>query len=87
MSALADHRNRFFKQGNKMSELALQGDENEGEQVADTEHTLKHLILTGHKDGKVLVWRLQNYIQVLGDYGSSITCLSKCFEGIAIATM
>lgn len=66
----------------------MQGQEDqENQQVADTERTLKHLILTGHKDGKVLVWRIQNYVAVLADYGCSITCLSKFHEGIAIATI
>jgi len=69
-----------------MNELAIQGEDNQVE-VADTDQSLKHLILTGHKDGKVLVWRLQNYIAVLEDYGCEVTCMSKCFEGIAIATI
>lgn len=47
---------------------------------------MKHLILTGHEDGKVLVWRLKSYIAVLQDYGDAVTVLSKCFEGIAVGT-
>ena len=54
--------------------------------ILDMDHTLKHLILTGHKDGKILVWRLQNYVGVLDDYGCEVTAMSKVYQGIAFAT-
>lgn len=52
----------------------------------DTDHSLKHLVLTGHKDGNVLIWRLQHFIGVLVQYSCEVTTMSKCFEGIAIGT-
>lgn len=85
MSALADYKNAFFKQGNPRSELAAQAEENDIE-VTDIDHSLKHLILTGHDDGKVLVWRLTSFINSLRQYDSAVNVLSKCFEGIAIGT-
>ena len=46
----------------------------------------RHIFLTGHKDGKVLIWRSDMFIGVLADYKDEVTCMTKCFEGIAIAT-
>ena len=46
----------------------------------------RHIILTGHKDGKILMWRSDQYIGVLADYKDEITAMSRCFEGIAICT-
>lgn len=47
----------------------------------------KHIILTGHKDGSVLIWKMFQYVGVLENYKDEITALTKCFEGIAIGTM
>lgn len=47
----------------------------------------KHIILTGHKDGSVLIWKLFSYVGVLENYKDEITAITKCFEGIAIGTM
>ena len=57
------------------------------EEVVDIDHSLKHLLLTGHKDGKILIWRLQSYIGVLDDYKVEVTAMSQCQEGIAFATI
>jgi hypothetical protein len=46
----------------------------------------RHLFLTGHKDGTVLLWRSDAYIGVLEQYEHEITCMTKCFEGLAICT-
>ena len=40
----------------------------EGEAELDADHALKHLIITGHQDGKILIWTLQKFIVVLDDY-------------------
>jgi hypothetical protein len=54
----------------------------------DTEASGKrHLFLTGHEDGKVLLWRIDGFISPLVDYRDAVTALSKCFEGVAIGTM
>jgi len=53
----------------------------------DKDHALKHLILTGHKDGQVLIWRLSQYIGVIDDYKCEVTAMSFCFEGVAFATI
>ena len=47
----------------------------------------KHIILTGHKDGSVLIWKLFQYVGVLENYKDEITAIQKCFEGIAIGTL
>ena len=47
----------------------------------------RHIYLTGHQDGKVLLWRSDQYIGVLADYRDEVTAMSRCFEGVAIATM
>lgn len=47
----------------------------------------KHIILTGHKDGSVLIWKLFQYVGVLDKYNDEITSISKCFDGVAISTM
>jgi hypothetical protein len=44
------------------------------------------LFLTGHKDGKVLLWRSDSFIGTLYDYQDEITCMTKCYEGVAICT-
>ena len=47
----------------------------------------KHIILTGHLDGKVLVWKLFQYVGLLESYkGDSVLCITKCFDGVAIGT-
>lgn len=46
----------------------------------------RHLFLTGHKDGKVQLWRSDAYIGVLTDYRDEVTCMTKCYEGLAICT-
>ena len=46
----------------------------------------RHIFLTGHKDGKVLLWRSDQYIGVLADYHDEVTAMCKCFEGVAIGT-
>lgn len=46
----------------------------------------RHLFLTGHKDGKVHLWRSDSYIGVLTDYKDEVTCMTKCYEGLAICT-
>ena len=46
----------------------------------------RHVFLTGHRDGKVLIWRSDHYIGMLADYRDEITAMSPCFEGIAIGT-
>ena len=50
---LADYKNAYFKKGGELKQI----DENEA-MVMDYDHTLKHLVITGHKDGKILIWRL-----------------------------
>ena len=55
--------------------------------AVDIDHTLKHIFLTGHKDGKILIWRIQGFIAVLTDFGCEVTAMSKCFEGVAFATI
>lgn len=84
---LADYKNAYFKQGNAGDVLGRAAVDDDDAAVLDQNHTLKHIILTGHKDGKVLIWRLQQFIGVLADYQCEVTAISKCFEGIALATM
>lgn len=70
ISLLADYRNQYFKQGNVKEKVGGKGQlgATEDDEISDIDHSLKHLVLTGHKDGKILIWRLQNYIGVLDDY-------------------
>lgn len=35
----------------------------------------------------MLIWRIQQYIGVLADYQSEVTAMSRCFEGLAFATI
>ena len=84
MSVIADYKNAFFKQGTG-GDVIREGEDDAA--VLDYNHTLKHLLITGHQDGKVLVWRLQQFIAVLDDYECEVTAMTKCFEGIAFATM
>lgn len=86
MSTLADYKNNFFKQGNQQLQLAAQAEENAIE-ITDIDHQLKHLILTGHSDGMVLVWGINNYIRFLTEYKVPVNTMSKCYEGIAIGTI
>ena len=60
MSILADYKNQFFKQGNVREKIKGPqiGGQGPDEDIVDVDHSLKHLILTGHKDGKILIWRL-----------------------------
>lgn len=46
----------------------------------------RHLFLTGHKNGKILMWRSDAYIGRLIDYQDEIMCMSKCYEGIVFGT-
>ena len=46
----------------------------------------RHLFLTGHQDGKVHIWRSDAYIGMLTDYKDEVTCMTRCFEGVAICT-
>jgi len=55
---LADYKNAYFKQGNAGDVLGRAAVDDDDAAVLDQNHTLKHIILTGHKDGKVLIWRL-----------------------------
>jgi len=48
--------------------------------------SFRHIFLTGHKDGKVHLWRSDAYIGLLTDYRDEVTCMTKCFEGLAICT-
>jgi hypothetical protein len=48
--------------------------------------SFRHLFLTGHKDGRVLIWRSDAYIGILSNYKDEITCMTKCYEGLAICT-
>ena len=43
-------------------------------------------MLTGHKDGKVLVWRMFGYAGLLENLKDEVVSISHCFEGIAVAT-
>lgn len=54
--------------------------------MLDNDHTLKHLVLTGHEDGKVCVWSLQKFIVLLDDFKAPVTAMNKCFEGVAFGT-
>ena len=84
MSTLADYHNAFFKQGNQQTQKIASTEENNNNLITDIDHSLKHLVLTGHSDGKVLVWRLGGYIDVLIDYRIPVNVMTKCYEGIAI---
>ena len=89
MSMLCDYKNQYFKQGKARGQakgpgLGAQGAQ---EEVVDIDHSLKHLLLTGHKDGKILIWRLQSYIGVLDDCQVDVTAMSLCQEGVAFATI
>jgi hypothetical protein len=57
MSILTDYKNAFFKMGNRGD--IIQGADPNDAMVLDYDHTLKHIVITGHKDGKVCIWRLQ----------------------------
>lgn len=86
MSLLADFKNCYFKDGNAPGVLGGATVEADDAAALDADHTLKHFILTGHEDGRVLIWSLQKFVCVLDDYKVKVTCISKCFEGIAFAT-
>lgn len=45
----------------------MQGEDNAIE-VHEMDHSLKHVVLTGHEDGKVLIWGLDSFIDILFDY-------------------
>ena len=58
ISLLADYKNKFFKHGNQ-DRIDIQTFINRQHAgIDDAAHTLKHLVITGHEDGKVLIWRL-----------------------------
>lgn len=82
LTILADYRNCYYKLG------MAQGVEIDSQsvKVLDNDHTLKHLVLTGHEDGKVCVWSLQKFIVVLDDFKVPVTAMSKCFGGVAFGT-
>lgn len=56
MSILTDYKNAFFKMGNRGD--IIQGADPNDAMVLDYDHTLKHIVITGHKDGKICIWRL-----------------------------
>lgn len=87
ISLIADYKNQYFKQRNVKGDFGASKPNDDDVESLDKDHTLKHLILTGHKDGKVLIWRLSNYIGIIDDYGCEVTAMSPCFEGIAFATI
>lgn len=66
--------------------LAGQKEDDDASNI-DSGHTLKHIILTGHKDGKILIWRLHQIVGVLDDYGCEVTAMTKCYEGVAFSTI
>lgn len=82
MTILADYRNCYYKLGMQTGEEI----DSQNVKVLDNDHTLKHLVLTGHDDGKVCVWSLQKFIVVLDDFKAPVTAMSKCFEGVAFGT-
>lgn len=82
-SIIADYKNAFFKQGTG-GDVVREAEDDAA--VLDYNHSLKHLLITGHKDGKILIWRLQNFIAVLDDYECEVTAMTKCFEGVCFAT-
>ena len=86
LSLLIDYKNQYFKQISAAN-LGGQtvGDDNEIAAL-DIDHTIKHIFLTGHKDGKILVWRIQGYIAKLTTFDCPVTAMSKCFEGVAFGT-
>ncbi len=45
-----------------------------------------HLVLTGHNDGSVLIWRVLEFVGLLFNYKVEVTAIHRCFDGIAIAT-
>jgi hypothetical protein len=46
----------------------------------------KYLILTGHKDGTVCIWKFFEFQGILINYKDPVTCINYCKEGIAICT-
>lgn len=46
----------------------------------------RHIYLTGHKDGKVLLWRSDSYIGQLHDFEEEVTTMNKSSEGVVICT-
>lgn len=46
----------------------------------------RHMILTGHKDGKVLIWRSDSYLGVLTDFEEEVSTMNKCLEGLVFCT-
>ena len=46
----------------------------------------RHIILTGHKDGKVLVWRSDKFVGCMHDFEEEVTAINKSSEGIVICT-
>jgi WD40 repeat protein len=46
----------------------------------------RHMILTGHKDGKVMLWRSDAYLGVLHDFEEEISCMNLCSEGIVFCS-
>lgn len=77
LSIVADEKNTYFNQGN--------GDELKGQNL-DFDHPLRHFMLSGHKDGKVLVWHLGICIGILDDFGTEVSAMSMCYDGVAFAT-
>ena len=46
----------------------------------------KYLILTGHKDGRVAIWKFNQFQAILMDYKDEVTCMNYCSEGIVFGT-
>jgi len=71
-----------------MCGLAIIADaENEYHGALDCDHNGKrHIMLTGHKDGKVLMWRSDSYMGVLHDFEEEVSAMNLCFEGIVFCT-
>jgi len=46
----------------------------------------KHMILTGHRDGFVFLWKYDRFLEKLVKYPAKVTCIAQVQEEIAIAT-
>ena len=73
VSVIADNKNEYNSK--------------EEEKSGEVFNLKKHLIVTGHKDGSVLIWSSKAYVGMLTKYKDEITCMSKCCLGTAIGTM
>lgn len=59
ISILTDYKNQYFnlQRGGSLN-LGKQLLEEDDAANLDAGHQMKHLIITGHTDGKVLIWNL-----------------------------